>query len=481
MRWRSWQPPQTLSPNGKGEDRQTGAGSVDDQGAGLDALRREEGTAPGRAKYATLPPELETVVIQACRGLREQLEAERLARMRSEEAEQAVRLAAQEYLTREQPHLSASARAQVAERLVAELLGLGPLEPLLRDPSVSEIMVNAPDEVYVEREGKLLLTDIRLWDRQHVLQVADRILAAVGRRVDEASPMADARLPDGSRVNVIIPPLSPRSPVITIRRFRGDRMRMEDLLTVGALTEEAAAFLAACVRARLNILVSGGTGTGKTTLLNALSGFIPHGERVITIEDPIELRLQQPHVVQLEARPAGVEGTGEVTQRDLLRNALRMRPDRIIVGEVRGGEAFDMLNAMNTGHEGSMSTVHANSPRDALHRLENMVLMAVDLPQRAIREQIASALHIIVQAARLADGRRVVARIVEVTGMEESVIGLQDIFVFERRGRDASGRVLGELRWSGLRPQCAREIETAGERLPPSMGMAEPLATERGF
>lgn len=439
------------------------------------------GTVGATVTEGTLTPAQEELVQELHRRLLEEIDIAKLSKVTAQDARQIVSEAAQAILAREYRQITGVTRDLVIQRLLDEALGLGPLEQLMRDSSISEIMVNSPSEVYYEREGRIYHSGIRFRDDEHIMRVVHRILAPLGRRVDEASPMVDARLQDGSRVNVIIPPLSPRSPVVTIRRFRADKMTMDDLVSAGTLTPQLAQFLGACVKARLNILVSGGTGTGKTTLLNALSAFIPPSERIITIEDPVELKLQQPHVISLEARPPSIEGRGEVTQRDLLRNALRMRPDRIIVGEVRGGEAFDMLNAMNTGHEGSMSTVHANSPRDALHRLENMVLMAVDLPQRAIREQIASALHIIVQAARLADGRRVVARIVEVTGMEESVIGLQDIFVFERRGRDASGRVLGELRWSGLRPQCAREIETAGERLPPSMGMAEPLATERGF
>jgi pilus assembly protein CpaF len=302
------------------------------------------------------------------------------------------------------------------------------------------------------------------------MRIVERIVAPLGRRVDESSPMVDARLPDGSRVNVIIPPVAPKSPTITIRKFRVDKMTVEDLIDSGSLTRDLAEFLRACVQVRLNILVSGGTGTGKTTMLNALSSFIPDTERIITIEDPTELRFQQGHVVSLEARPPSLEGKGEVTQRDLVRNSLRMRPDRIIVGEVRGPEAFDMMQAMNTGHEGSLSTVHANTPRDALSRIENMVLMAgLDLPVRAIREQVTSAIHIVLQIARLADGTRRVTHVTEITGMEGDIITMQDLFRFDQRGIDNDGRVVGEFRGTGLRPRFAEKFEVAGIHLPPDL------------
>jgi pilus assembly protein CpaF len=328
-------------------------------------------------------------------------------------------------------------------------------------------MVNAPDEVFYEREGVIHESEVTFRDSAHVMRVIDRIVASIGRHVDEASPMVDARLADGSRVNIIIPPLAPRSPVITIRKFRADRYPIDELVEHGSLTAAMAETLRACVVARLNVVVSGGTGSGKTTLLNALSQFLPDRERIVTIEDPLELKLQQKHVVALEARPASAEGRGEVTQRDLVRNALRMRPDRILVGEVRGAEAFDMLQAMNTGHEGSLTTVHANSPRDALGRIENMVLMAgFDLPVLAIREQMASALHVIIQLARLSDGSRRVVAVTEVAGMEGQIITLQDIFQFRQTGIGADGQVLGQLRSTGIRPKFADKFETFGIHLP---------------
>jgi pilus assembly protein CpaF len=331
-------------------------------------------------------------------------------------------------------------------------------------------MVNAPDTVYFEKEGRLYLSPIRFRDNVHIIRIIERILAPLGRRVDESSPMVDARLPDGSRVNIIVPPVAPKSPTITIRKFRNDKMNMEDLISVGAMTPDLAEFLRACVQARLNTIVSGGTGSGKTTMLNALSGYIPDTERIVTIEDPTELRLQQAHVVTLEARPASLEGRGEVTQRDLVRNSLRMRPDRIIVGEVRGSEAFDMMQAMNTGHEGSISTVHANTPRDGLARIENMILMAnLDLPSRAIREQIASAVHVIIQVSRFADGSRKVTHVSEVSGMEGQVVTMQDIFRFEQTGVDSEGRVRGGFRSTGIRPRFAEKFEALGIQLAPGI------------
>jgi pilus assembly protein CpaF len=328
-------------------------------------------------------------------------------------------------------------------------------------------MVNAPDEVFFERDGILYLSDVSFRDDVHIYRVIERIVAPIGRRIDESSPMVDARLPDGSRVNVVIPPVAPKSPTITIRKFRADKMTMDDLVTSGSIEQEMVEFLKACVKMRLNILVSGGTGTGKTTFLNALSASIPDSERIVTIEDPVEVKLQQPHVVSLEARPANIDGKGEVSQRDLLRNTLRMRPDRIIIGEVRGPEAFDMLNAMNTGHEGSLSTVHANSPRDALARIENMVLMAnLDLPDRAIREQTASALHLLIQLSRFTDGVRRVTHITECTGMEGEIITLQDLFMFEQTGVNEDGRVLGRIAPTGIRPGFAERFESAGVELP---------------
>jgi len=396
-----------------------------------------------------------------------QLDDAALRRLEPERAREEVRKAARQLASQLFPTLVGDDKEEVIERVLNDILGLGPIQPLLDDPTVSEVMVNAPDEVYYERDGIIYKSDINFRDVAHVYQVIDKIVSALGRHVDEASPMVDARLPDGSRVNIIIPPLCPKSPVITIRKFRTDRYTMADLIKVGTLTEEMAKLLRAAVRAKLNIVISGGTGTGKTTLLNALSAAIPPNERIITIEDPIELSLQQPHVIALEARPPSIEGKGEITQRALVRNALRMRPDRIIVGEVRGPEAFDMMQAMNTGHEGSLTTVHANSPRDALARIENMILMAgFELPVMVIREQIASAIHVIVQLARLVDGSRRIVQITEVSGMEGSMVSLQDIFVFRQTGIDPDGRVLGELKATGIRPRFADRLKAFGMDLP---------------
>ena len=361
------------------------------------------------------------------------------------------------------PQIVGDTKEEVVAHVVDDVTGHGPIEPLLRDPSVSEVMVNAPDEVYYERDGIIYESDIVFRDQAHINRVVDRIVASIGRHVDEASPMVDARLQDGSRVNVIIPPLVPKSPVVTIRKFRGDRYTIDDLMKIGTLPEGMAQLLEASVRAKLNIVISGGTGTGKTTLLNALSAFIPERERIVTVEDPIELKLQQRHVISAEARPASIEGRGEVTQRALVRNALRMRPDRIIVGEVRGPEAFDMMQAMNTGHEGSLTTVHANSPRDALARIENMVLMSgFELPVMVIREQMASALHVIVHLNRLVDGTRKVVQLTEVSGMEGNLVTLQDIFLYRQTGIDPQGRVVGELRATGIRPKFADRLHAFG-------------------
>jgi len=357
---------------------------------------------------------------------------------------------------------------------VDDAIGLGPLEPLVNDPTISEIMVNSPDEIYFERDGIIYLSALRFRDADHIMLAIDRIIAPLGRRVDESSPYVDARLPDGSRVNVIIPPLLPKSPAITIRKFRPDKYAMEDLVENGTLTEELNNFLRACVQLRLNTVVSGGTGTGKTTILNALSAYIPERERIITIEDPIELKMQQRHVLSAEARPPNIEGRNEVTQRDLLRNALRMRPDRIIIGEVRGPEAFDMMQAMNTGHEGSLTTVHANSARDALARIENMVLMAgFDLPTKAIREQMASAFHLIVQLSRFADGSRRIVSVSEVVGMEEGTVTMQDIYLFESTSITEEGQIVGELQTTGIVPTFADRFTKAGvpiESIMPGVG-----------
>jgi pilus assembly protein CpaF len=400
----------------------------------------------------------------------EELDPSKLQGLEPERAREAVVAAAKALIAQEMPGIVGAVRDELVGAVADEVLGLGPIEPLINDPIVSEVMVNAPDQVFYEKEGRLYLSSVRFRDQPHIMRIVERIVAPLGRRVDESSPMVDARLPDGSRVNVVIPPVAPKSPTVTIRKFRADKMTIEDLIAVSSMTRELAEFFRACVQVRLNTIVSGGTGTGKTTMLNALSSFIPDTERIVTIEDPTELRLQQGHVVSLEARPASLEGKGEVTQRDLVRNSLRMRPDRIIVGEVRGAEAFDMMQAMNTGHEGSLGTVHANSPRDALARIENMILMAgLDLPMKAIREQMASAIHVIVQIARLPDGSRRVTHVSEIVGMEGDVVTMQDLFRFEQHGIDADGRVLGIFRGTGIRPKFAEKFEVAGIHLPPDM------------
>lgn len=354
-------------------------------------------------------------------------------------------------------------RERMVQELLDELTGLGPLEPILRDPTISDILVNGYATVYVERAGKLELTGARFRDNAHLQQIIGRIVARVGRRIDETAPMVDARLADGSRVNAIIPPLSLDGPSLSIRRFGANPLKVRDLIEKGSVSPEALAFLAACVRARLNVLVSGGTGTGKTTMLNALSAFVPAEERIITIEDSAELKLQQRHVVRLETRPPNIEGEGEIVARDLVRNCLRMRPDRIIVGEVRGGEVLDMLQAMNTGHEGSMTTVHANSPRDALARLEAMIGMSgVPMSEPAMRQTIARALNLVVQLSRGSDGRRRVVSLTEVTGMEGPTVTMQELYRFEQRGVDAAGNVVGEFKATGIRARCLERIERAG-------------------
>jgi pilus assembly protein CpaF len=358
-------------------------------------------------------------------------------------------------------------RDQLAEEILNETFGLGPLEPLLSDPTVSDILVNTHKQVYVERFGRLELTNTVFKDDLHLLNIIDRIVSQIGRRVDESSPMVDARLLDGSRVNAIIPPLAIDGPILSIRKFGVNKIAIDQLMQLETLTKPIADLLHAAVRSRLNILVSGGTGSGKTTLLNILSSFIPANERILTIEDAAELQLRQTHVVRLETRPANIEGKGMINQRELVKNALRMRPDRIIVGEVRGGEALDMLQAMNTGHDGSLTTLHANSTRDALRRLETMILMAgSNLTERAMREQISSAIHLIIQIARLSDGSRKVMKVSEITGMEGDTISLQDIFIFEKMGVQEDGKVLGGFRTTGLRPKFAEQLVNSGIELP---------------
>jgi pilus assembly protein CpaF len=389
----------------------------------------------------------------------------------SQELGHRVRDIVREQLNAEDSPLSPSERAQLERQIADDILGYGPLEPFLQDPTVTEVMVNGYDQLYIERRGTIEETDASFLDDAHLLRIIDRIVSQVGRRIDESSPMVDARLPDGSRVNAIIPPLSLRGPSLTIRKFAQDALSLQDLVGLGSLTELAADFLAQCVRGKLNILISGGTGTGKTTLLNAVSGFIPDGERIVTVEDAAELRLLQRHVVALESRPPNVEGQGEVRIRDLVRNALRMRPDRIIVGEVRGGESLDMLQAMNTGHDGSLTTVHANSARDALHRVEMLVLMAgVELPVKAIREQIAGGFDLLVHIARLVDGSRRITQVTEIAGMEGDVVTLQDLFVARApQTRPAYGApLLDPLRATGLRPGFLDKLKGNGVEMAPS-------------
>ncbi len=368
--------------------------------------------------------------------------------------------------------LTKEERRELVRQLTDDILGYGPLEQLLADDSVTEVMVNAADRVYIERAGKIERTPVRFVDDAHLMRIIDKIVSTVGRRVDESSPMVDARLPDGSRVNAIIPPSALRGPTLTIRKFSRDPYTMDDLINFGSITPKAAQFLAACVNGKLNILISGGTGTGKTTTLNAMSAYIPNVERIVTIEDAAELQLQQQHVITLESRPPNIEGQGEVRIRELVRNSLRMRPDRIIVGEVRGPETLDMLQAMNTGHEGSLTTIHANSPRDALSRLETLVMTAgIELPHRAIREQIASAFDLLVQITRLVDGSRRITHISEVLGMESDVVTLQDVFVAkppdEEQASSAAGRLLGALECTGLKPHFLEKMATNGVVLPP--------------
>jgi pilus assembly protein CpaF len=396
------------------------------------------------------------------------LNLDRLTRVRREDAEPEIRSLIGGMLDRERDTtpLSLYERESMVNDVLHELFGLGPLEVLLHDPSVSDILVNRFDQIYVERNGRLEPTDITFKDERHLQQIIERIVSSIGRRIDESSPMVDARLADGSRVNAIIPPLALDGAAVSIRRFRTDKLGADDLVGRESWTEPMKQFLHASVECRLNILVSGGTGAGKTTLLNILSTFINDHERVVTIEDAAELKLRQRHVVRLETRPANIEGKGAVRQRDLVVNALRMRPDRIIVGEVRSEEALDMLQAMNTGHDGSLTTIHANTPRDALYRLDTMVAMAnLNIPEKAIRQQIASAINLVVQVSRLADGTRKVMAISELTGMEGEVITMQDIFLFDRSGLGPDGKVRGRFRATGIRPKCADRLAAAGVQL----------------
>src|SRR5215472_10288831 len=404
------------------------------------------------------------------RELLNKIDLERLTSLQDVRARTQVQGVIYDLIAASNVPLSAVERERICREVLHEVFGLGPLEPLLQDPSITDILVNTHRQVYIERGGMLELTNVVFKDSAHLRHIIDKIVSNVGRRVDESSPMCDARLDDGSRVNVVIPPLAIDGPVMSIRRFGRTPIAIEQLLNSRALTPPMLELLKASVKARLNLVISGGTGAGKTTLLNALSNFIPDRERIVTIEDSAELQMQQPHVVRMECRPPNVEGKGAVRQRELVINALRMRPDRIVVGEVRGGEALDMLQAMNTGHDGSLTTIHANNPRDAIARLETMSLMAdLNLPDKAIRQQIASAVSIIVQVARLSDGSRRVTQISEVTGVADDMVTLQDIFVFERLGIGPNNRVLGRFRATGLHPKFADKLKTNGILLPPSV------------
>ncbi|HSL54768.1 MAG TPA: CpaF family protein [Pyrinomonadaceae bacterium] len=401
------------------------------------------------------------------RTLINRMDLTKLQTLTPEQVHAEVSRLAEAVLAQEAMPLSVAERDRLVSDVQHELFGLGPLEPLLKDPTISDILVNKHDTIYIERRGKIERTNVTFKDDEHLMRVIERIVSSVGRRIDESSPMVDARLQDGSRVNAIIPPLAIDGPVVSIRRFGSDPLKMAMLIENKALTKDIADMLQMVVHARLNVLISGGTGAGKTTLLNALSAFIPENERIVTIEDSAELQLQQPHTVRLETRPPNIEGRGEVTQRDLVRNALRMRPDRIVIGEVRGGEAIDMLQAMNTGHDGSLTTIHANTPRDALSRLETMIQMTgMRLSDRAMRQQVASAINLVVQVARMSDGTRRLTSISEITGMEGETITMQEIFQYERTGVDSQGTVLGRFRPTGIRPRFAERLKASGLQLP---------------
>jgi pilus assembly protein CpaF len=404
------------------------------------------------------------------RKLLNRLNLEALASSDRARAESEIRTLLQELLTEENTPLSLGERDTLFNELLDDVFGLGPLEPLLRDPGISDILVNTHKHVFIEKGGTLHRIQTTFQDDRHLMRVIDRIVSAVGRRVDDSSPMVDARLPDGSRVNAIIPPLAVDGPLLSIRRFPAERLKADDLVKLRAMTQPMLEFLSHCVRARLNAIISGGTGAGKTTLLNVLSGFIGDRERIVTIEDAAELQLHQEHVARLETRPPNVEGKGAVRQRQLMVNALRMRPDRIVVGEVRGEEALDMLQAMNTGHDGSLTTVHANTPRDALTRIETMIAMgSTNLPERAMRQQIASAIQLVVQQTRLSDGTRKVTSVSEITGMEGEVITMQEIYVFEKMGVTQDGKVIGRFRATGVRPKCCERLKMSGIHLPADM------------
>src|SRR2546422_6486102 len=425
------------------------------------------GSVTGGDSNGNGQPTLQEMKSRLHRALINRMDLTKLTSLQPDQVHAEVSRLAESVLAQEAMPLSAAERERLVNDVQHELFGLGPLEPLLADPTISDILVNSHDTIYIERRGKIEATNVTFKDDEHLMRVIERIVSSVGRRIDESSPMVDARLRDGSRVNAIIPELSIDGPVLSIRRFGAVPLRMDSLIENKALTRDIADMLEMCVNARLNVLISGGTGAGKTTLLNALSAYIPADNRIVTIEDSAELQLQQPHVVRLETRPPNIEGKGEVTQRDLVRNSLRMRPDRIVIGEVRGGEAIDMLQAMNTGHDGSLTTIHANTPRDALSRLETMIQMTgMRLSDRAMRQQIASALDLVLQVARLSDGTRRLTAISEITGMEGETITIQEIFLFERTGIDSQGQVIGRFRPTGIRPRFADRLKASGLQLP---------------
>ena len=446
-----------------------------DRGSALDAVR-----PPVRSMSVSSPDlVLQDLRLRIHRKLIDTLDLTKLSNLEMERVRVEIRRILEDMVMAEAIPLSRSDRDRLVMEVQHEVFGLGPLETLMKDPEISDILVNTYNQVYVERYGKLEKTDVRFRDDAHLMQIIERIVTRVGRRVDESSPMVDARLSDGSRVNAIIPPLALDGPILSIRRFGAERLSINDLIQFNSLPPQIAEVAAACVKSRLNMLVSGGTGAGKTTLLNCLSNFIPENERIVTIEDSAELKLQQEHVVRLETRPPNIEGQGSVTQRDLVRNALRMRPDRIVVGEVRGGEALDMMPAMNTGHDASISTIHANSARDALSRLETMMLMAgISLPERALREQVASALDVIVQLSRLSDGSRKLVEFAEVTGMEGSTITTQTIFKFDQRSVE-NGKVVGEFVATGVMPSFMDRLERYGFRIPNTHFLPVSLAPKR--
>ncbi len=437
----------------RGGDRRTSLGSK--------AAERKQ-TNPQREQMGNLKIRIHSELI-------DRLDLAALGKLGPEQASEQIQAAISQLLDAEGAPLSREDRKRLEAEITSEVLGYGPLDVLLKDDTVADILVNSSSQCYVERRGKLELTNVTFRDDDHLIQIIDRIVSKIGRRIDTASPLCDARLPDGSRVNAVIPPISIDGPALSIRKFGKDPLQIEDLINFGSMTSEMAQFLEAAVRARLNVIVSGGTGSGKTTLLNCCSSFIPHNERVVTIEDAAEIQLQQPHVVRLETRPQNLEGKGEITSRELVKNCLRMRPDRIVVGEVRGAEAIDMLQAMNTGHDGSLTTLHANSPRDCLSRLEMMILMSgVELPIQAMRQQISSAVDIVLQQSRCRDGTRKVMKVTEVVGMEGDIITTQDLFEYVVEGLDNDGKVRGYFRCTGIRPHCMEQIAAAGGEFPAS-------------